>query len=235
MPPAPLDWPHLLLRLAAALLAGLFLGVDRTARGRPAGMRTTMLVAVAGALAMVLAERLAAPNSFLQLNGAHFDPVRLAQGILTGMGFIGAGAIVRKENAVLGVTTAATLWFATVVGLCFGAAQWGPGAAALVIGLLILWPMHTLEERIQRQRAARFSITLSRDSTDEAELRARLSKEGYRTSSWSIAIDRDSGERTLACQVEWNGRPREDTLPAFVAELAADPQVRSIRWEPVLT
>lgn len=234
MPPS-LEWPDLALRLFLALLAGALLGIDRTTRGRPAGMRTTMMVCVAGAVTMILAESLALPGSVLQSAGAHFDPVRLAQGVLTGMGFIGAGAIIRRDQAVVGVTTAATLWFATIVGLCLGSAQWSVGVAALLLGLLILWPMYALEERVQRQRAARFSATAALDSIGETDLRARLSRDGYYASSWSVAVDRGANERTFTCHVEWKGPASNDTIPAFVAELSADPRVRGVRWEPVLS
>ena len=67
------------------------------------------------------------------------DLMRLPLGILSGMGFIGAGAIFRRGDAVVGVTTAATLWFVTVMGLCFGAGQLPLGAAMLAVGLGVLW------------------------------------------------------------------------------------------------
>ncbi len=66
------------------------------------------------------------------------------------MGFIGAGAILRKDNLVLGVTTAATLWFTTMMGLCFGGGQWGLGTAALILGLVTLWGLKIVEKAMRQ-------------------------------------------------------------------------------------
>src|SRR5262249_23206233 len=121
--PLTLSWHDIALRLALAVVAGMVLGLDRGEHGRPAGLRTTLLVCLAAAVAMIqtnllMVTRGKAPDSFSVL-----DLMRLPLGILTGMGFIGGGAILRRENMVLGVTTAATLWFVTVIGLCFGGGQ----------------------------------------------------------------------------------------------------------------
>jgi putative Mg2+ transporter-C (MgtC) family protein len=132
-------WPELALRLALTLIACGLIGFDRSEHGKPAGLRTTILVGLAAAIAMMQTNLLLPtggkePDSFAQ-----FDVMRLPLGILTGVGFIGGGAILRRGNLVLGVTTAATLWFVTVIGLCFGGGQLALGAAATAIGLLVLW------------------------------------------------------------------------------------------------
>ncbi len=106
-----------------------------------------MLVCLAASISMIQANLLMdtvgkAGNSFIVL-----DLMRLPLGILTGVGFIGAGAILRKENRVLGVTTAATLWFVTVMGLCFGGGQLGLGITALVIGLIVLGGLKRIRSR----------------------------------------------------------------------------------------
>lgn len=118
--PVTLDWQHVALRLALTVAAGFIIGFNRSEHGRPAGMRTTLLVCLAASLSMIQANLLMnsvgkAHDSFVVL-----DLMRLPLRILSGMGFIGAGTILRKENLVLGVTTAATLWFTTLMGLCFG-------------------------------------------------------------------------------------------------------------------
>src|ERR1700758_4625708 len=127
--PLTLEWGDAGLRLALALLSGALIGLDRGDRGRPAGVRTTMLVCLASAFAMLLANALLSTSGRAQNSFVTFDVMRLPLGILTGMGFIGGGAILRRDGLVLGVTTAATLWFVTVAGLCFGAGQ-------LVLGLV---------------------------------------------------------------------------------------------------
>src|SRR5262245_28607227 len=126
---ATIGWPEIALRLALAALAGAVLGLNRTERGMAAGLRTNLLVCLAAAVAMIQANLLLAtagrdPDSFVRI-----DPMRLPLGILTGMGFIGGGAILRRGTVVTGVTTAATLWLATVLGLCFGGGQYALGGA----------------------------------------------------------------------------------------------------------
>lgn len=124
-----LTWPEIALRLLCALVAGGLIGLNRSEHGRAAGIRTAMLVCLAACIAMLQVNLLlplaGRPSDSFVMN----DLMRLPLGILSGMGFIGAGAIVRRDNLVVGVTTAATMWLLTVLGLCFGGGQVGLGAA----------------------------------------------------------------------------------------------------------
>ena len=125
MPLYPARW-ELAVRLGSAILGGLLIGMDRGECGRAAGLRTMVLVCCAACLSMIQVNLLLPtagkpPGSFNTL-----DLMRLPLGILSGMGFIGAGAITRKGDVVRGVTTAATLWIVTVLGLCFGSASVNP-------------------------------------------------------------------------------------------------------------
>src|ERR1700678_2409891 len=135
--PLTLTWQEVAIRLTLSVVAGALIGLDRGERGRAAGLRTTLLVCLAAAVAMVqtnllLATRGRSPDSFIMM-----DLMRLPLGILTGMGFIGGGAILRRDGFVLGVTTAATLWFVTVIGLCFGGGQISLGIAATAAGVMV--------------------------------------------------------------------------------------------------
>src|SRR5215467_14403800 len=127
-----LTWHDVALRLALSVVAGAVLGIDRGEHGRPAGLRTTLLVCLAAAVAMIQTNLLLGTAGKTGSSFAVLDLMRLPLGILTGMGFIGGGAILRRDNMVMGVTTAATLWFVTVLGLCFGGGQIGLGMAGLV-------------------------------------------------------------------------------------------------------
>jgi putative Mg2+ transporter-C (MgtC) family protein len=126
MPLTP-TWPDIAVRLALTMLAGAILGLDRGARGHAAGLRTTILVALAAAVAMVQANILLPVGGKTPASFSVLDLMRLPLGILTGVGFIGGGAILKRGDIVRGVTTAATLWIATVIGLCFGGGQLGLG------------------------------------------------------------------------------------------------------------
>jgi uncharacterized membrane protein YhiD involved in acid resistance len=124
-----LGWTDVALRLALTVGASILLGYNRSEHGKAAGMRTTLLVCLAASVAMLQVNALLptagrASNSFV-MN----DLMRLPLGILTGVGFIGGGAILSRGDMVVGVTTAATLWLATVIGLCLGGGQIGLGLA----------------------------------------------------------------------------------------------------------
>src|ERR1700722_870674 len=122
---ATLCWTDIVVRLALAIAAGFLIGLDRGMHVHRAGLRTTMLVAVAAAVAMIEANWLVVHMPDTKVSIVRLDMMRLPLGILTGIGFIGGGAILRRGDLVLGVTTAATIWLMTVIGLCFGGGQLG--------------------------------------------------------------------------------------------------------------
>src|ERR1700722_77441 len=156
--PTNLVWSEIAIRLLCTIVAGGLIGYNRGEHGRPAGLRTTMLVALAACLAMIQVNLLLPmagrpANSFV-MN----DLMRLPLGILSGIGFLGAGAIVRRDNFVAGVTTAATIWFLTVLGLCFGGGQIALGAAGTALAIVILTGVKYAEDRIKQDRQGRLLV-----------------------------------------------------------------------------
>lgn len=169
----------ILLRLALTILAGAMIGFDREARGHAAGLRTTILVALAACVAMIQTNLLLpiagkGSDSFVTM-----DLMRLPLGILTGVGFIGGGAILKKGAAISGVTTAATLWIVTVIGLCFGGGQLELGGAATALGILTLWGMKWIDVRIARERHATL-VVRSDPRLPAPPVEALLQPLGYR-------------------------------------------------------
>src|SRR5690348_1906955 len=102
------SYTDIAIRIGLATLAGMLVGIERESHGRAAGFRTTTIVCVAGALATIISE-IAFSQTAATSSTWRPDPLRLAAGLMSGMGFLGAGTIVRNENIVRGVTTAATL------------------------------------------------------------------------------------------------------------------------------
>src|SRR5580704_18319135 len=142
--PITIEWPEIALRLALTVVAGTLIGLNRSEHGRSAGLRTTLLVCLAASVSMIQVNLLLpiagkSPDSFVVL-----DLMRLPLGILSGMGFIGAGAILQRDNFVTGVTTAAAIWFVTVLGLCFGGGQI-VGLVGLMIGIAVLGGLKLVE------------------------------------------------------------------------------------------
>jgi putative Mg2+ transporter-C (MgtC) family protein len=130
--------------------------------------------------------------------------MRLPLGILSGMGFIGAGATLRKGDAVRGVTTAATLWIVTMLGLCFGGGQMALGYSGLAVSLGVVRGLRFVEAGIKQEHHARFTMVAAADGPTEESVRARLEREGYAIASCRIVRARDGWR--VSWQVSWNGK-----------------------------
>jgi putative Mg2+ transporter-C (MgtC) family protein len=164
-----LNTSEVVLRLSLAVAAGLILGFERERHGRAAGMRTTMLVCVASAIAMVLSEHLFWQSSNPD-DSWHPDPARLAAGVLAGMGFLGAGVILRQENAIHGVTTAAVLWFSAILGMSLGSGYFLLGGISFGIAILALFILPSVERYIPVDRYAALWISSSLPGPSQNEV-----------------------------------------------------------------
>lgn len=224
------DWTDLGVRLASCFVACMVIGLDREWQERAAGMRTTILVGLAACIASISANLLLSLGTDALGHDMRADVLRLPLGILTGMGFIGAGAIVRRgDGFAQGVTTAATLWFVTVMGLCFGAGQLLLGGAAFALGLVTLRLLKYLEQRLQQRREAELTICLAREGPSEQRIKELLDGAGVRIRRafvrYEPATDRREYRFSLWCRAE------PGTLPPFLATLRALPGVDQIDWE----
>ena len=230
--PLTIDWPEIAFRLFLSVVAGTLLGLNRTERGMTAGLRTTLLVSLAATISMIQVNLLLitsgkTPDSFPVL-----DLMRLPLGILTGMGFIGAGAIIRQKGRVSGITTAATLWLATVLGLCFGGGQHGLGLASLIIGVLILWILKRIEIVIPQERRGMLSVSIDAAEPTEEEIRSIIRAGGGDARLWNLSIGSQAmpGRRKISCHVSYSGTPADPAVPEFVHMMAGKPGVRVVRW-----
>jgi putative Mg2+ transporter-C (MgtC) family protein len=214
------------------MIAGAAIGINRGERGRSAGLRTTLLVCLSASSAMILGNLMMdttgkAANSFVVL-----DLMRLPLGVLSGMGFIGAGAILRRGSLSFGVTTASTLWFVTVMGLCFGSGQIGLGFATLVLGLFVLAVLRRFEWRMYQDRQGALLMKIEHGGPEEGEVRSLLHDESFQILSCAVTCAPASGESSLAFHVSWRA-PRMDTRsPTFMKRLASRPGVLAIEWRP---
>ncbi|MHB8996548.1 MAG: MgtC/SapB family protein [Armatimonadota bacterium] len=136
-----LSWPALLGRLGAAFLVGALIGLERERHSRPAGLRTHILVSMASALfAMV---------SILSA-GDIYDPGRIAAQVVTGIGFLGAGTILRHGSTIRGLTTAASLWMAAALGLAAGFGWYQGAAVCAMVAFLVLTVVKLVEDRLPK-------------------------------------------------------------------------------------
>jgi putative Mg2+ transporter-C (MgtC) family protein len=232
--PVTLSLPDLILRLVLSLVSGALVGFNRGERGRPAGMRTTILVCLAASFSMLLANALLNTVGKSQTYFTQMDVMRLPLGILTGMGFLGAGAIIRKGSVVVGLTTAATLWFVTVMGFCFGAGQHTLGITALVMALFVIWVMKHLENHQRVDRRASLTLVVSETAPQDLEIRKLFQSSGYRIAASGISIEDEPRRTTLRYELIWRALPDDTEQPKFLMSLAHNPTVASIHWSPQL-
>lgn len=140
------SWQMVLQLLLAAFLGGL-IGIEREALRRAAGLKTYILVCMSCALFTIISY-----VGFKEFIGTtSFDPSRIAAGILTGIGFIGAGTILRKENKIEGVTTAAGLWTASAIGMAVGLKLYAVAVFAALFSLFILTVIRSAEYKIEEK------------------------------------------------------------------------------------
>lgn len=220
----------MLLRLALASLAGFILGFERESHGRAAGLRTTMLVCVASAMAMILSEFLFATSGVSASTGWRPDPARLAAGILTGIGFLGAGSIIRQENMIRGVTTAAVLWFVTVLGLAFGSGCLTLGGFGLGIAVVILFVLPKLENLIKNDWYATVTVTTELEGMSDEEVRREVERGGVVVKSMDFDYDLRSRQKTLRCEVKFKRTDLFRTAQDVMRQLKERPGVLQVKW-----
>jgi putative Mg2+ transporter-C (MgtC) family protein len=225
-----ISWPEITLRIVCALIAGILIGLNRGEHGHAAGLRTTILVCLAAALAMIQVNLLLGMAGRSGSSYVMLDLMRLPLGILSGMGFIGAGAIVRRGHLIEGVTTAATLWFVTVLGLCFGGGQVLLGAIALVLGMVVLSCFKWIELRIRQDRQAMLTVEIGPDGPTEETVNKAFQQAGLTIRSNRITYTDRGRCRKIACTVHWRGKSVDTVPPDFLQSLARTNGVILLEW-----
>jgi putative Mg2+ transporter-C (MgtC) family protein len=211
MPLSP-SWQEIFVRLALTMLAGAVIGFNRGARGHAAGLRTTMLVGLAASVAMIQTNILLplagkTPESF-----AVMDPMRLPLGILTGVGFIGGGTILKKGDLVTGVTTAATLWVMTVIGLCLGGGQLILGLTTTAFAVITLWLLKWIDLTIPREHRARMVVEADNGWAPLSDLPALIAPLKYRAHFRLRTASLNPAKAEFFFEVLWR-RPEQSTPP----------------------
>jgi putative Mg2+ transporter-C (MgtC) family protein len=178
------------IHLLGALLAGGLIGLERSARGRPAGFRTHTLVCMASSLLMLLTIYQIKLLPGLPAEALRVDPTRMAQGIMTGIGFLGAGVIMKEHFNIRGLTTAASIWMTSAIGIMIGIGFYFPAALAtlLTLGALALFPR--LEAKIPTRRYAYLEVRThgNGDRLTLDQLRGLIETHGCKGSDPSYAL-----------------------------------------------
>jgi putative Mg2+ transporter-C (MgtC) family protein len=145
--------------------------------------------------------------------------MRLPLGILSGVGFIGAGSILRKDGFVHGLTTAATLWFVTVIGLCAGGGQIALAIDGLVLGLVVLWGLGRLEHKLPRSKRASLTFAYDPQTHARSELVERLTRHGCQVESSGLQ-QRDEGRLVEErFDIHWRSTDESDAAEREMASI----------------
>lgn len=184
----------LLGRLLLASVLGGIVGLEREWSGKPAGLRTNLLICVGAALITELSITLAAR---VQATGPS-DPARLAAQIVSGMGFLGAGTIIQARGAILGLTTAATLWVVAAIGIAVGAGAYVEAVGTTTLVMLSLIVLRRVEGKLGQNREMMVRVTMGRSPTTVEEVERRLA-EGLEIAL--LEAERGEGVLTMAYRV----------------------------------
>jgi putative Mg2+ transporter-C (MgtC) family protein len=215
------------IRLVVAALLGALIGLEREVHQHPAGMRTHLLVSLGSA---VFTEMSAV--GFGQLGGpSSVDPTRIAAQIVSGIGFLGAGAIIKYGTSILGLTTAASLWVTASIGLAVGAGDYLIGIVGAALALLSLGPLNLVVDRLRlrNESAVRVRLQLGRleqlGSVSEELRRRRIEIAGVGSQRTA------EGRYELELDVRLPGGTRQEELLNALTEIADVEVIESMQRE----
>jgi putative Mg2+ transporter-C (MgtC) family protein len=218
------EYLEITFRLVAALLAGSLIGLERSHRGRPAGFRTHALVCLASSLLMLVT--VYETHWFPSTSEARviLDPTRMAQGIMTGIGFVGAGAIIKEGFTVRGLTTAASIWVTAAIGILVGIGFYFAAAVATVLSLGTLSLFRWIEAKLPTETYANFTVRFAREAVmPEPELLKAVTAHGFsvRNLTYRLAAEGTQFEYRMVLRTmkEENARALSDALRANRAVL----------------
>lgn len=183
----------ILIRLLVAMVAGGLIGLERSYYGRPAGFRTHTLVCMASSLLMLVAAHHQAWLPAIVSENATVDPTRMAQGIMTGIGFLGAGVIIREgASSIRGLTTAASIWITAAIGILAGLALYTILAIVTILTLATLTIYRLIEERLPILVYTHAFLRFHKEyAMSEEELRKIMLDHGFGVSNLSHAVTGD--------------------------------------------
>lgn len=214
-------------QLLLSVVLGGVVGLERELRGRSAGLRTLSLVSLGSTLIMLVAGTSRVPGVGAEV--LRIDPGRIVAGIVTGIGFLGAGVILKLGELIRGVTTAASIWVVAAVGIAVGARQYGIAVLATALSLGVLTALNALERLIAPviYRTLVVKVRSTHASAVLNEVRAILDRTAARIVDLRVHEDVDAATTELG--VALRTRQRHQSR-AVTAEIAGLPGVVSVAW-----
>jgi len=219
-----------LKHLLAALFAGALIGTERSFHGRAAGFRTHTLVCLASSVLMLVTLYQGYWFPPMAADTVRIDPTRMAQGIMTGIGFLGAGVIFREGLTVRGLTTAASIWTTAAVGVLMGVGLFVPGVVATVLALGVLSVFRQIEMRFPTERYAHHVLRFAREEAfSEEEVRRLLEEHQFKVAN--IAYELSNGEQLFEYRMTIR-TVHSDNFRRLAETLGRVPRVRAFLISP---
>jgi putative Mg2+ transporter-C (MgtC) family protein len=216
--------------LLGALLAGGAIGLERSFHGRPAGFRTHALVCLASSLLMLVTLFQGTWLPVTVADAFRTDPTRMAQGIMTGIGFLGAGVIFKEGLSVRGLTTAASIWITAAIGVLIGIGFYWPAVLATTLTLGILSLFRRIEAWMPTQAYAHHALRFDRDNVLQEERVRQLMKEhGFNVANMSYRLTEDGAYFEYQMILRSSNA---HNFSALATSLLNMEQVRSFRISP---
>jgi len=184
---------EIIFKLLLGTILGGIIGFERQSHGRPAGFRTQLLVCVACVLIMIISESYYIQNS-MKPEYARIDPTRIAAGAMTGVGFLGAGVILKTGVSIQGLTTAACIWIVSAIGLAIGAGQYVAGVTGFTITFISLWFLRLMEIKIPTM-AYKYVTVVTDSSGDEEAITSIFQDSGFKINKMDYDIEITKGEK----------------------------------------
>ncbi|SEO47302.1 MULTISPECIES: MgtC/SapB family protein [unclassified Nitrosovibrio] len=179
----------IVIHLVAALTAGGIIGLERSLHGHPAGFRTHALVCLASSLLMLVTLFQEKWLPSVPIDSIRMDPTRMAQGIMTGIGFLGAGVIFKEGLSVRGLTTAASIWITAGIGILMGIGFFLPGILGTVLTFGVLSLFRLIENKLPSQSYAQYHVSFDRNNVmPENEVRTLVADHGFEIATMSYRV-----------------------------------------------
>jgi putative Mg2+ transporter-C (MgtC) family protein len=217
-------------RLIASVLAGGLIGLERSFRGRPAGFRTHTLVCMASTVLMLITVYEWQWIQSHAQDSIRMDPTRMAQGIMTGIGFLGAGVIFKEGISVRGLTTAASIWITAALGILIGIGFYFPATVTTALVVLVLSIFRWVESQMRTQNYARLDVAFLREEAlDEAVLRAQLAAHGFDAARVNYRLTESSNYIEYRVMIQ---TIRPENFGKLAKSLSANRLVKEFRIAP---
>lgn len=191
---------EIVIRLLLGALFGGIIGFERQRHGRPAGFRTHLLVSVASVLVMLISEYFHFRETFDPAY-VRVDPGRIAAGAITGIGFLGAGVIVKAGANVHGLTTAACLWIVSAIGLALGSGLYLAAGLSFVVTIIALWLFEKLEHGMPKRFYRKFEVVTDSAAVQEEDLLELLGRSGTEVKNVDYGFDSARAEKTFTITI----------------------------------